>query len=121
MGVSCTIWGWKKPAGELVGTEPWCRFEVVDGKVVATNLDGGPLTQRIMALDPLSPLPGVYIPQSDAEAWVKGLPWYFKGSEVAGIMDDGSIPPYPVAPEEEPAAPVETAEQAVQGQLQNDS
>jgi hypothetical protein len=114
MGVSCTIRGWDKTK-HPAKPQDWCRFEVVDGKVVGTDLAGRTgLALDIMALDPLKAMPGVRIPLSDAEAWVKALPWYYRGDEMAGVMDDGSIPPMPGAPVEVSAAPVETAEQAVQ-------
>jgi hypothetical protein len=99
MGVSCTVYSWDKSPGGTGGRKKDCRFAVVNGQLRGTAFPGGTGALRwLLAEDPLKAMPGVRIPQSDAEAWVKGLVWFLhNSSEMAAIMDDGSIPPIPTA------------------------
>lgn len=99
MGISCTIRGYDRTQKPSV-PQDWCRFDVVNGVVRGTNLKGKPgLAAEIMTFDPLKAMPGVAIPLSDAEAWVKALPWYYQNSsEMSAVMGDGSVPPIPTAP-----------------------
>jgi hypothetical protein len=120
MGVSCTVYSWDKSPGGTGGRKKDCRFEVVKGRVRGTAFPGGEWAlKNILAEDPLKVMPGVRIPQSNAEAWVKGLVWFFhQSSEVAAIMDDGSIPPIPTASAQtvspsEPVAEVKSADDSM--------
>ena len=100
MSTGCTVWGWNRKPGET-GKLALCRFDVAGNSVRGTDLNGkAGLAREIMSFDPLKVMPGVRIPLSNAEAWVKGLPWYYhNSSEIAAVMDDGSVPPMPTAGE----------------------
>jgi hypothetical protein len=114
MSVGCTIYGLssKAPSTGI------CHFEVQDGRVVGTCAPGYEIMLHdLLAADPLKAMPGVRVPQSDPEAWIKALPWYYSGcGMISAIMDDGSTPPMPVTP-----SVVKAAEQAMETEMQKRS
>jgi hypothetical protein len=109
--------GWAKSKSEVInmaltcvllkttedGQEPVCRLSLQGDRIVGEAIGSGNdmLLRNVLAEDPLR-VAGKAIPQTNAEAWLRALPWYYTGSYLrAQLLDDSGRESNPDEPKEE--------------------